>query len=114
MIDKQRVYKIFHQFIPCVLQLILILGYLVWVNWQLTISVFILLPIISIVVGWFGDKLQKFSLRSQNRTSDLASLITEFTGNMKSIQAFAAEDYANYRFGQEAELKEDGFWSKFK
>jgi ATP-binding cassette, subfamily B, bacterial len=98
------IYKIFHQFIPCVLQLVLILGYLVWVNWQLTISVFILAPMIAITVGWFGDKLQKFSLRSQNRTSDLASLVTEFTGNMRSIQAFAAEDYANYRFGQEAEL----------
>jgi ATP-binding cassette, subfamily B, bacterial len=98
------VYKFFHQFIPCTLQLILILGYLILVNWQLTISVFILAPVIAIVVGWFGDKLQKFSLRSQNRTSDLASLITEFTGNMRSIQAFAAEDYANYRFGQEADL----------
>jgi ATP-binding cassette, subfamily B, bacterial len=98
------VYKIFHQFIPCILQLVLILGYLVLMNWQLTISVFILAPIIAAVVGWFGDKLQKFSLRSQNRTSDLASLVTEFTGNMRSIQSFAAEDYANYRFGQEAEL----------
>jgi ATP-binding cassette, subfamily B, bacterial len=98
------IYRIFHQFIPCILQLVLILGYLVWVNWQLTISVFILAPIIAIIVGWFGEKLQKFSLRSQNRTSDLASLITEFTGNMRSIQAFAAEDYANFRFGQEAEL----------
>jgi ATP-binding cassette, subfamily B, bacterial len=98
------VYKFFHQFIPCTLQLILILGYLILVNWQLTISVFILAPIIAIIVGWFGNKLQKFSLRSQNRTSDLASLITEFTGNMRSIQAFAAEDYANYRFGQEADL----------
>jgi ATP-binding cassette, subfamily B, bacterial len=98
------IYKIFHQFIPCTLQLILILGYLVWVNWQLTISVFILAPIIATIVAWFGGKLQKFSLRSQNRTSDLASLITEFTGNMRSIQAFAAEDYANLRFGQEAEL----------
>jgi ATP-binding cassette, subfamily B, bacterial len=98
------VYKIFHQFIPCVLQLILILGYLVSVNWQLTISVFLLAPVIAIVLGWFGDKLQKFSLRSQNRTSDLASLITEFTGNMRSIQAFAVEDYANFRFGQEAEF----------
>ena len=98
------IYKIFHQFIPCILQLILILGYLVWVNWQLTISVFILAPIIAVIVAWFGNKLQKISLRSQNRTSDLASLITEFTGNMRSIQAFAAEDYANFRFGQEAEL----------
>ncbi len=98
------VYKFFHQFIPCILQLILILGYLVWVNLPLTISVFVLAPIIAIVLGWFGEKLQKFSLRSQNRTSDLASLITEFTGNMRSIQAFAAEDYANFRFGQEAEF----------
>jgi ATP-binding cassette, subfamily B, bacterial len=98
------VYKIFHQFIPCVLQLILILGYLVWVNWQLTIAVSIIAPIIAILVGWFGEKLRGFSLRSQNRTSDLASLITEFTVSMRSIQAFAAEDYANFRFGQEAEL----------
>lgn len=98
------IYKIFHQFIPCSLQLILILGYLVWVNWQLTIAVFVLAPIIAAIVAWFGEQLQKFSLRSQNRTSDLASLITEFTGNMRSIQAFAAEDYASFRFGQEAEL----------
>lgn len=98
------IYKIFHQFIPCSLQLILILGYLVWVNWQLTITVFVLAPIIAAIVAWFGEQLRKFSLRSQNRTSDLASLITEFTGNMRSIQAFAAEDYASFRFGQEAEL----------
>jgi ATP-binding cassette, subfamily B, bacterial len=98
------IYKIFHQFIPCSLQLILILGYLVWVNWQLTIAVFILAPIIAVIVAWFGEQLRRFSLRSQNRTSDLASLITEFTGSMRSIQAFAAEDYANFRFGQESEL----------
>jgi ATP-binding cassette, subfamily B, bacterial len=105
------IYKIFHQFIPCILQLILILGYLVWVNWQLTIAVFIMAPLIAILVGWFGEQLRKFSLRSQNRTSDLSSLVTEFTGNMRSIQAFAAEDYANFRFGQEAELNRQAKYS---
>lgn len=105
------IYKIFHQFIPCILQLVLILGYLVYVNWQLTVAVFLLVPIIAVIVGWFGEQLQKFSLRSQNRTSDLASLITEFTGNMRSIQAFAVEDYANFRFGQEAELNRSAKYS---
>ncbi len=105
------IYKIFHQFIPCILQLVLILGYLVWVNWQLTIAVFIIAPIIAVLVGWFGEQLRKFSLRSQNRTSDLSSLVTEFTGNMRSIQAFAAEDYANFRFGQEAELNRQAKYS---
>ena len=98
------IYKIFHQFIPCVIQLILLLGYMVWMSWQLTITVFLLAPIIAILVGWFGDKLHKLSLRSQNRISDLSSLIAEFGGGMRLIQAFAAEDYANFRFSQEAEL----------
>ncbi len=98
------IYKIFHQFIPNAIQLVLLLGYMVWLNWQLTITVFIIAPIIAIIVGWFGEQLHKFSLRSQSRISDLSSLIAEFGGGMRLIQAFAAEEYANVRFGQEAEL----------
>jgi ATP-binding cassette, subfamily B, bacterial len=97
------VYKIFHQFVPNLLQLFLVLGYMVWVNWQLTISVFIVAPIIAILSGWFGEQVRKFSFRSQSRMSDLSSLITEYTVGMRLIQAFAAEDYANLKFGQEAE-----------
>ncbi len=98
------VYKIFHQFVPNVLQLGLVLGYMVWVNWQLTISVFVIAPIIAVLIGWFGEQLRKFSLRTQNRISDLSSLITEYTVGMRLIQAFAAEEYANFKFGQEADL----------
>jgi ATP-binding cassette, subfamily B, bacterial len=105
------IFKIFHQFIPCVIQLVLLLGYMVWINWQLTLTVFIIAPIIAILVGWFGEKLHKFSLRSQNRISDLSSLIAEFSGGMRLIQAFAAEDYANFRFGQEAELNRQAKYS---
>jgi ATP-binding cassette, subfamily B, bacterial len=97
------VYKIFHQFVPNLLQLFLVLGYMVWVNWQLTISVFIVAPIIAILSGWFGEQVRKFSFRSQSRMSDLSSLITEYTVGMRLIQAFAAEDYANLQFGKEAE-----------
>ncbi len=98
------IYKIFHQFVPNVLQLVLVLGYMVWVNWPLTISVFLVAPIIAVLIGFFGERLRKFSLRSQNRMSDLSSLITEYTAGMRLIQAFAAEEYANLKFGQEAEL----------
>ncbi len=108
------IYKIFHQFIPCVIQLVLLLGYMIWINWQLTITVFAIAPIIAILVGWFGDRLHKFSLRSQNRISDLSSLIAEFGGGMRLIQAFAAEDYANFRFGQESELNRQAKYSTEK
>jgi ATP-binding cassette, subfamily B, bacterial len=108
------VYKIFHQFIPCIIQLVLLLGYMISINWQLTITVFAIAPIIAIFVGWFGDRLHKLSLRSQNRISDLSSLIAEFGGGMRLIQAFAAEDYANFRFGQESELNRQAKFSTEK
>ena len=105
-IDKigEIVNKIFHQFIPCVLQLVVILGYMVYINWQLTLAVFLIAPVIAVLVGWFGEKLQKQSLKSQNQIADLSSLVTEDFGSIRMIQAFAAEDYAREKFGQEAEF----------
>jgi ATP-binding cassette, subfamily B, bacterial len=105
-IDKigEIINKIFHQFIPCVLQLIVILGYMVYLNWQLTLAVFLIAPVIAILVGWFGEKLQKQSLKSQNQIADLSSLVTEDLGAIRMIQAFAAEDYARTNFAREAEF----------
>jgi ATP-binding cassette, subfamily B, bacterial len=105
-VDKigEIVNKIFHQFIPCVLQLIVILGYMIYINWQLTLAVFLIAPVIAILVGWFGEKLQKQSLKSQNQIADLSSLVTEDLGGIRMIQAFAAEDYAREKFGREAEF----------
>jgi ATP-binding cassette, subfamily B, bacterial len=97
------VYKVLHQFVPNLLQLFLVLSYMLWVNWQLTISVIIVAPIIAILIAWFGEQVRKFSFRSQSRMSDLSSLVTEYTVGMRLIQAFAAEDYAKLKFGQEAE-----------
>jgi ATP-binding cassette subfamily B protein len=96
--------KIFHQFIPSILQLIVVLGYMIYLNWQLTLAVLIIAPIIAVLVGWFGDKLQQQSLKSQNRIADLSSLVTEDLGGIRLIQGFAAEDYALGKFSQEAEF----------
>lgn len=95
--------KVFHQFIPCVLQLIVVLGYMVYLNWQLTLGTLVIAPLMAGLIGWFGEKLRVVSQRSQNRISDLASLLTEVFSGMRLIQAFAAEDYMGQRFGHEAE-----------
>jgi ATP-binding cassette subfamily B protein len=96
--------KIFHQFIPSVLQLIVVLGYMIFLNWQLTLAVLIIAPVIAILVGWFGEKLQQQSLKSQNRIADLSALVTEDLSGIRPIQAFAAEGYALGKFSQEAEF----------
>jgi ATP-binding cassette, subfamily B, bacterial len=96
--------NIFQQFIPSVLQLVVVLGYMIFLNWKLTLAVLIIAPIITLLVGWFGEKLQQQSLKSQNQIADLSSVATEDFSGIRTIQSFAAEDYTLTKFGQEAEF----------
>ena len=95
--------KFFHQFIPCVLQLIVVLGYMFYLNWQLTAATLIIAPIMAVLIGYFGEQLLKFSRRSQNRTSNLSALLTEVFGGIRLVQAFAAESYTLEQFAIEAQ-----------
>ncbi len=95
--------QFFHDFVPCILQLIVVLGYMLWLNWQLTIATLILAPVMGIVIGAFGEKLLKYSRRSQNRISNLSALLTEVLSGIRLVQAFAAESYELERFSHEAE-----------
>lgn len=96
--------KIFHQFLPSVLQLVVVLAYMIWLNWQLTLATFIIAPIMAVLIGWFGDRLLQVSRRSQAQVSNLASLLTELFAGMRLVQGFAAEKYALDRFAREADL----------
>ncbi len=95
--------KVFHDFVPCVLQLIVVLGYMIYLNWQLTLATFVVAPLMGILIGWFGEQMLKFSRRSQNRISNLSALLTEVFSGIRLVQAFAAEDYEIARFATEAE-----------
>ncbi|NEO98916.1 MAG: ABC transporter ATP-binding protein [Symploca sp. SIO2E9] len=95
--------KIFHDFIPCLLQLVVVLGYMIYLNWQLTLATLVTAPLMGILIGWFGEQMLKFSRRSQNRISNLSALLTEVFSGIRLVQAFAAQDYEINRFAQEAE-----------
>lgn len=93
----------FHQFIPCVLQLIVVLGYMFYLNWQLTTASLIIAPLMAVLIGYFGEQLLKFSRMSQKRISNLSALLTEVFSGIRLIQSFAAESYTLKQFSQEAE-----------
>ncbi|MBW4692131.1 MAG: ABC transporter ATP-binding protein/permease [Lyngbya sp. HA4199-MV5] len=95
--------KVFHQFVPSVLQLVVVLGYMVYLNWQLTLATLIIAPLMALLITWFGEQLRQLSYRSQSRVSDLSALLVEVFSGMRLVQAFAAEDYMLDRFGREAE-----------
>jgi ATP-binding cassette subfamily B protein len=95
--------KIFHDLIPCVLQLIAIPIYMIYLNWQLTLAIVIIAPVMGVLIGWFGERLRKYSLKSQNRVSDLSAILTEVFSGIRLVQAFAAEDFELAKFSYEAE-----------
>lgn len=95
--------KFFHDFVPCILQLIAVLGYMIYLNWQLTTVTLVTAPLMGILIGWFGEQMLKFSRLSQNRISNLSSLLTEVFSGIRLVQAFAAQDYEIERFTTEAE-----------
>ncbi|MFM6509935.1 MAG: ABC transporter ATP-binding protein [Microcystis panniformis] len=95
--------KFFHDFIPSALQLIVVFAYMFIVNWQLTIAVIIIAPLLGVLVGFFGEKLLQYARRAQAKISNLSALLTEVFGGIRVVQAFAAEDYQTELFAQEAE-----------
>ncbi len=99
----EAVNKVFHDSTPCILQLIAVFGYMVYLNWQLTLASLIVVPLLGLLISWFGERMLMFSRRSQNLVSDLSSLLTEVFSGIRLVRAFAAEEYEIDRFGIEAE-----------
>jgi ATP-binding cassette, subfamily B, bacterial len=95
--------KLFHQFIPCILQLIVVLGYMIYLNWQLTLAALVIAPLMALLISWFGEKLLASSRQSQDRISDLSALLTEVFSGIRLVKAFVAEDYEIARFARESE-----------
>ena len=103
--------KLFHDFVPCVLQLVAIPIYMIYLNWQLTLATLIVAPLMAILIGWFGERLRKFSRKSQNRVSNLSAILTEVFSGIRLVQAFAAEKYEIARFTEEAEASRQAKYS---
>jgi len=99
--------KLFQDFIPSMLQLVVVLAYMVYLNWQLTLTMLIIVPAFALLVGWFGEQMLQYSRTSQNLVSDLSSQLTEVFGGIRLIRAFAAEDYAVDRFQEESKRHYD-------
>lgn len=96
-------HKFFHQFIPCILQLVTLLAYIIWLNWQLTLAIFLIAPVMALLIGWFGEHMRRFSYRSQKQLSELSSQLVEIFGGIRLIKAFAAEGEMCRRFNVAAE-----------
>lgn len=71
------------------------------ISWQLTLFVFIMLPIAGLVIGRVGRRLKHDTGESQNQWGILMSTIEETLGGLRIIKAFNAEGKMRNRFHSE-------------
>ncbi len=83
------------------IMIIVCLSMMIIISWQLTIFVFILLPLAGLVMGRIGKRLKRQSLEAQNQWGTLMSNIEETLGGLRIIKAFNAEEKVRYRFHRE-------------
>lgn len=81
--------------------IIVCLGMMLMISWQLTIFVFILLPLAGAVMGRVGKRLKRKSLEGQTQWGVLMANIEETLGGLRIIKAFNAEGKVKKRFHAE-------------
>ena len=85
------------------IMIVVCLAMMLFVSWQLTLFVFILLPIAGLIMGSVGKYLKRASLEQQNQLGTIMSNIEETISGLRIIKAFNAEEKVMSRFGAENE-----------
>ncbi|NDV78558.1 ABC transporter ATP-binding protein [Dysgonomonas sp. 511] len=83
------------------------LGTMLVTSWQLTLFVFILLPIAGYIMGKVGKSLKRKSVEAQNQWGGLMSQIEETLSGLRIIKAFNAEDKIAGRFDKASNIFRD-------
>lgn len=85
---------------------ILILVYLAMMlimSWEMTLFVFILLPIMGALIGKVGKNLKRHSWEGQTKMGEILALMEETLSGLRIIKAFNAESKMEHRFAEENE-----------
>ena len=85
------------------IMIVVCLGVMIYISWQLTLFVLILLPIVGAVMGYSGKKLKVTSRRGQDLWGIILSTAEETIGGLRVVKAFNAEPDMRRRFGRETQ-----------
>ncbi len=98
------IYKTIQDTTPSALQLLVVFGYMVWLDWKLSVGTLLLAPLVAVLVSLFGARVMGAAERSQKQVSELAALLAEAIGGLPLVRAFAAEPWLQRRFDTEIDL----------
>jgi subfamily B ATP-binding cassette protein MsbA len=80
-----------------------LIGYLIYLNWKLTLIVLVIFPIIAYTMSKINRRLRSLNREQQTLTSDLAYIVEEAAAGYRIVKVHGAEQYEMNRFLEKAE-----------
>lgn len=80
------------------LTVIALTGWLLWMNWKLTLVFFAVAPLIAWVVAFASKRFRRISQRIQNAMGDVTHVASEAVSGYKVVRTFGGESYERKRF----------------
>ncbi len=108
------IYKTIHDTTPSIFQLLAVFGYMIFIDWNLSLATIILAPFIALLVSNFGGKVLRASEKSQNKISSLAGLLSEAIQGLPMVKAFAVEDWLQNDFDKQVKLHKKAKFNMLK
>jgi subfamily B ATP-binding cassette protein MsbA len=79
-----------------------LLGWLFYLNWQLTLLSLVMLPIIAVILKFINARLRNASRDSQRAMGDITQVIEESVAAHKVVKLFGGQQYESDRFSDQA------------
>lgn len=77
---------------------LLYLGSLLFISWELTLFVILVLPISAFIIGRIGKSLKRTAKKGQKELGDVVSAVEETVGGIRIVKGFTAEDRFREKF----------------
>ena len=85
------------------LTVIFLFAYLLWMNWQLTLILMAILPVIGLMVNSVSKKFRKQSKKIQIAMGDVTHVTSETITGYRVVRSFGGERYESERFRKASE-----------
>ena len=77
-------------------------GWLMWLNWRLTLLTFVVLPVVGVTIRYFSKRLRRIARDIQTRTGGMTHVLEELIGGHRIVRIFGGESYERERAGRAA------------
>jgi len=77
-----------------------LLGYALYLNWQLTLIIMVVAPPTAVVIRYFSRRMRRLSRSLQDTMGELTHVVQEGISGNREIKIFGGEEYENRRFNK--------------